>query len=298
MQHPAGLRAPQGQPLPMQHAGMAGGLPGMAPVTPAPALPAAAPANGVAEELAAILSALQYSAEPGPVAGSAGQSLGALAAVPAAAIVGAAAAEAVAPPPAAEAGVAALLQLVRRSRSAAEQLSAADALGRLAQGSPAAQTALVAGDGVKVLLRRLDSSRPAMRRAAAVVLLQVALGGPTQLAALQTEGGPNVLQLIQAALLADPDGSAAAADMASASSPQPAASSPQPAAAGAPAQRAELAQRGGDSDVAALVGAVNGLQLTGQAGQYGTLAALHGLLHAPPGDQGAFGPRGPAGHSM
>lgn len=286
----------------------------MAAAAPVPQLPATAVPGGVAEELSAILSALQFPAVPGPNAFSAGQLMGALATVPAAAIAGAAAAEALAPPPppAAEAGAFALLELIRRSRSAAEQLSAAEALGRLSQGSPAAQAALVAGDGVRVLLQRLGSSRPAMRRAAAVVLVQVALGGQAQLAVVQAEGGPNVLQHIQAGLMAEGDGSAAPLDLPATAQPQLAAPAPHVAAVncaavaprraqvGLPQQavagalrRAEVPQHGSEGDMASLVNGVNRLQLgNSQPAQYGTIASLHGLLRAPPVDQQqAFGPR-------
>lgn len=290
MSRPAALRL-QGPPLPGQPAGVAGMLPSMAAMAPVPAMQgAAATAGGVSEELSAILAALQFSALPAPMPFSNGQRLGALAAVPSAAIAGAAAAEAMSPPPAAEAGVTALLELVRRSRSAAEQLSAAEALGLLAQGSPAAQAALVAGDGVRVLLRRLGSSRPAMRRAAATVLLQVALGGQAQLAAVRAEGGPQVLQQIQAALLADGD-SSAALDMAAAAHPPLAAAGCIPASPPGPPVRLPHGSNG--NGVASLVGAVNGLHLSNDhpPPQYGTLASLHGLLHAPPADQQAYGPR-------
>ncbi|KAI7844662.1 hypothetical protein COHA_001751 [Chlorella ohadii] len=220
------------------------------------------------------------------------------------------AAEALAPPPAVEAGVFALLELIRRSRSAAEQLSAAEALGRLSQGSPAAQAALVAGDGVRVLLQRLCSSRPAMRRAAAVVLVQVALGGQAQLAVVQAEGGPNVLEHIQAGLMAEADGSAVPPDLPAAAQPQLAAPAPHAAVNCAPAsprraqlglpqqavagalRRAEVPPHGSEGDMASLMNGVSGLQLgNSQPAQYGTIASLHGLLRAPPADQQAFGPR-------
>lgn len=292
MSRPAALRL-QGPPLPGQPAGVAGTLPSMAAMAPVPAMPGApaAAANGVSEELSAILAALQFPALPAHMPFSNGQRLGALAAVPAAAIARAAAAEAISPPPAAEAGVTALLELVRRSRSAAEQLSAAEALGLLAQGSPDAQAALVAGDGVKVLLRRLGSSRPAMRRAAATVLLQVALGGQAQLAAVQAEGGPQVLDQIQAGLLADGDSGYASLDMAAAAHPPLAAAGCIPASLPGPPVRLPHGSNG--DGVASLVGAVNGLHLNNDhpPPQYGTLASLHGLLHAPPADQQAYGPR-------
>lgn len=153
---------------------------------------------------ATILAALQIAGTAVPDSLTSPPSLGAVSAVPLAAMDAAVAGGlgAAAPPTHTEAAsVAALVRLVRRSHSAAEQLSAAEALCQLAQGSAAVQTAIVAAGGVQVLLRRLGSRRLDMRRAAATVLLHLAVGSAAQLALIESLGGTSALQSIRLALL-------------------------------------------------------------------------------------------------